>query len=114
MGSLTITILDCTSGLPVDAELLDGIAPEDLMVLEAMWTPERSRIVVEIARAGMAHAERPQSLNWNWRAKAHHLRLLQASCYAVVCEEEWQGAMLTKSTKAWNTSNSRRPRQCIS
>ncbi len=36
-------------------------------------------------------------MNWNWRAKAHHLRLSSASGFAVVCEEEWQGAMLTKS-----------------
>lgn len=97
MGSFPINILDRATGLPVEAELLDLIAPEDLMVLEAMWTPERSRIVIEITRAGLAHEERPQSLSWNWRAKAQHLRLLQASGYAVVCSEEWQGAMLTKS-----------------
>ena len=97
MGSIAINILDRTTGRAVEAELLDLLAPEDLLVLEAMWTPDRSRIVLEIARAGLAHEERPQSLSWNSRAKAHHLRLLQASCYAVVCDGEWQGVMLTKS-----------------
>ena len=97
MGSHAITILDRATGRAVEAELLDLLAPEDLLVLEAMWTPDRSRIVLEIARAGLAHEERPQSLSWNWRAKAHNLRLLQASCYAVVCDGEWQGVMLTKS-----------------
>lgn len=97
MSTTPIKILDRATGQSVEAELVDSLAPEDLMVLEAVWTPERSRILLEITRAGLPHAERPQSLNWNWRAKAHHLRLAQASGYAVVCDEEWQGAMLTKS-----------------
>ncbi len=73
------------------------VAPEDLLTLESVWTPERSRILLEIARAGLPYSERPQSLNWNWRAKAQHLRLVPASGFAVVCDDEWQGAMLTKS-----------------
>ena len=97
MSTTPIRILERATGQPVEAELLDSLAPEDLMVLEAVWTPERARIVLEIARAGLLHEVRPQSLSWNWRAKAHHLRLSHASGYAVVCDEEWQGAMLTKS-----------------
>ena len=60
MGSHAITILDRTTRRAVEAELLDLLAPEDLLVLEAMWTPDRSRIVLEIARAGLAHEERPR------------------------------------------------------
>lgn len=97
MGTQAITILDRTTGRAVEAELLDGLVPEDLMLLESVWTPERSRVLLETTRAGLLQEERPQSLSWNWRAKAQHLRLLQAAGYAVVCNEEWQGAMLTKS-----------------
>ncbi|MBX3176086.1 MAG: GNAT family N-acetyltransferase [Candidatus Hydrogenedentes bacterium] len=97
MSTTPIKILDRTTGQPIEAELVDALAPEDLMVLEAVWTPERARIILEIGRAGLLYAERPQSLGWNWRAKSHHLRLTQASGYGVVCQDEWQGAMLTKS-----------------
>lgn len=97
MGTQAITILERATGLPVEAELLDQLAPEDLMLIETMWSPERSRIVVETARAGLLLEERPQSMTWNWRAKAQHLRLLPASAYAVVWQGEWQGAMLIKS-----------------
>ena len=97
MSTTPIKILDRATGQPIDAELVDSLMPEDLMVLEAVWTPERARIILEIGRVGLLHEERPQSLSWNWRAKAHHLRLTQAKGYGVVCQEEWQGAMLTKS-----------------
>jgi len=97
MSSTPTTIFACSSKQLVDAELLDGLVPEDLMLLESVWTPERTRILLEINRAGLPYEERPQSLSWNWRAKAHHLRLSQASGYGVACQGEWQGAMLTKS-----------------
>jgi len=97
MSSTPTTIFECASKQLVDAELLDGLVPEDLMLLESVWTPERTRILLEINRAGLNFEERPQSLTWNWRAKAHHLKLSQAAAYAVVCEEEFQGAMLTKA-----------------
>lgn len=97
MSSVPIEIIDRKTGQPVEAELLDGLAPEDLMLLESVWTPHRLRILEQVLRAGLPHEDRPQSLNWNWRAKAQHLRLTQASGYAVVCDGQWQGAMLTKS-----------------
>lgn len=97
MGTQAITILDRATGLAVEAELLDQLVPEDLTLIETMWTPERTRIVIETARVGLHLDERPQSLTWNWRAKAQHLRLLPAAAYAVVQNDEWQGAMLTKS-----------------
>lgn len=97
MSTTPIKILERATNQPVEAELVDALVPEDLMVLEAVWTPERARIILEIGRAGLLHEDRPQSLSWNWRAKAQHLRLTQAKGYGVVCQEEWQGAMLTKS-----------------
>jgi hypothetical protein len=50
-GSLAITILDHTTGRAVEVELLDGLAPEDLMLLESEWVSERSRIMQELLRA---------------------------------------------------------------
>lgn len=97
MGTQAITILNRTTGRAVKAELLDGLVPEDLMLLESEWVSERSRVLQDILRAGDLPDHRPQSLRWNWRAKAQHLRFTQASGFAVVCEERWQGAMLTKS-----------------
>jgi streptogramin lyase len=50
-GSLAIAILDPTTGRAVEVELLDGLAPEDLMLLESEWVSERSRIMQELLRA---------------------------------------------------------------
>lgn len=52
MGSHAITILDRTTGRAVEAELLDGLVPEDLMLLESEWVSERSRVLQELLRAG--------------------------------------------------------------
>ena len=81
----------------MDAELLEGVAPADLDVVESEWAPERSRILQVLIRDSVPNDHRPQSLHWNWRAKAHHLKLLHASGFGVVCEQRWQGVMLTKS-----------------
>ncbi len=97
MGSIAITILDRTTGRAVAAELLDGLVPEDLMLLESEWVSERSRVLQALLRAGDQPDHRPQSLRWNWRAKAQHLRFVQASGFAVASGGRWQGAMLTKS-----------------
>lgn len=97
MGATPITIVERATGRAVEAELLGLLAPQDLMLLEEVWRPERSRILRALLNSGAALENRPESLSWNWRAKAQHLRLSHASGFAVVCEEQWQGAMLTKS-----------------
>jgi hypothetical protein len=81
----------------VDASLLDGMAPQDLLLVEREWLAERSLVAQELLRAGVERAKWPQSLHWNWNKKAPQLTLLESSGFSIVYENQWQGVMLTKS-----------------
>jgi len=81
----------------VDAEILDGLALQDLMLIEKQWRPERSRIHQELKRRTIDRSIWPQSLHWSWETKAARLTLLETSVFCVVCESLYQGAMLTKA-----------------
>ena len=97
MGSRPVTILDHAKKQVVEAELLDGLVPEDLMLIEEDWRPKRIELLRQLLRANIANERRPQSLNWNWRSKSHHLQFQGTTGYAIVYDERWQGAMLCKS-----------------
>lgn len=68
MGTQAITMLQRATGLAVEAALLDQVAPEDLTLLESMWSPERARIVIEISRAGepLVYIDFLEVAPWNW------------------------------------------------
>jgi hypothetical protein len=81
----------------VDATLFDNMAAADLLVVENEWSAERSLIMQELLQSAVPRSQWPQSLHWNWRRKAPELRLLECSGFGVVCEQSWQGVMLTKT-----------------
>ncbi len=82
----------------VTAALLDGLRPTDLDLIERVWGPERSRILLKLMENGAQdNDDRPESLHWDWSKKSPELKLLEANGFAVVCEEQWQGVMMTKS-----------------
>jgi hypothetical protein len=85
------------AGGPVDATLLDGMAPQDLLVVENEWAAERSRIMQELLESTVPRPQWPQSLHWDWRQKAPELRLLECTGFGIVCEQSWQGLMLTRT-----------------
>lgn len=81
----------------VTATLHADLAPVDLTLLERSWGPARLRLLTELEKADVPRRERPQSLHWNWEKKLDELKLLEAKGFGVLCEDEWQAAMMTKS-----------------
>ena len=73
------------------------MAPQDLLVVENEWSPERSRIMQELLASAIPRSQWPQSLHWDWRQKAPGLRLLECTGFGIVCEQCWQGLMLTRT-----------------
>lgn len=94
----------------VEATLLDGLVPKDLLLVERVWGPERLRVLGELLGRGVPRPEHPESLHWDWGRKASELKLLEASGFAIVCQEEWQGAMLVRTASHFAAARSR-PRQ---
>lgn len=97
MSSEVVQIQVRADGSFVPASLLSGMAPPDLLVVEAEWLAERSLVMQELLRAGVPRSAWPQSIHWDWRRKAPQLKLLESSGYGIVCEKSWQGVMMTKS-----------------
>jgi hypothetical protein len=82
---------------PVEAKLFDAIKPQDLLVVESEWASERSIVMQELLEKAVPRPKWPQSLHWDWRRKAPDLTLLESTGYGVVCQQRWQGVMLTKT-----------------
>lgn len=101
MSSFPIQIQLRETRTDVDASLLDGMAPQDLLVVENEWSAERSLVVQELLRNGVDRAKWPQSVHWNWAKKAPMLGMLESSGFGVVCENRWQGVMMTKTASAF-------------
>jgi len=97
VSSEAITIQRRADDKFVDADLLTGLKPPNLVVVEDEWHPLRSVILQELLAASVPDTEWPQSLLWNWSRKAPQLRLLAASGFGVVYDQKWQGVMLTKT-----------------
>ena len=97
MSSEAVPLHRRSDGSFVEAALLDGLIPEDFIIVGNEWAFERSVVMQELLHATLPREQWPQSLHWDWRRKAPELRLLEASGFAVVCERQWQGVMLTKS-----------------
>ncbi len=97
MSSEAIKIQRRTDTEFVDAKLLTGMSPSNLLLVEAEWHPLRSVILQELLAASVLQERWPQSLHWNWSRKAPELRLLAASGFGIVYDQKWQGVMLTKT-----------------
>lgn len=95
--SEAIQIQRRADGAEVDAVLLDGMVPDDCVIVGNEWSAERSVVMQELLLSAVSRHLWPQSLHWDWRRKAPELRLLEASGFGLVCEQQWQGVMLTKT-----------------
>lgn len=81
----------------VAAELHDGLRCVDLQLIERSWASERARIMAELSRKGVARLSWPESLHWDWSRKAPELELLATRGIGIFCEQDWQGAMMTRT-----------------
>ena len=81
----------------VDAELHNDLSVDDLLLAERSWTVERAAIMAQLRRHAVPTSEWPESLHWNWSAKAAELLLISATQHGVFCEGRWQALMMTKT-----------------
>jgi len=100
VSELSVQILSRANGQFLPAQLLDGMAPQDLLVVENEWAAERSLVMQELLKMGVPRAKWPQSLHWDWRKKAPQLGLLESSGFGLVHDSSWQGVALTKTATA--------------
>lgn len=97
MSNITVTIKRRSDQELVEATLLRGMVPSDLLVVESEWAAERSRIMQLMLRAGVARDQWPESLHWDWRGKSSLLKSLAATCIGLTCDKQFQGVILTQS-----------------
>jgi hypothetical protein len=97
VSSEVIQLQRRSDGSFVEATLLDGMVPDDFILVGNEWASERSVVVQDLLQSTLPRQQWPQSLHWDWRRKAPELKLLEASGFGVVCERQWQGVMLTRS-----------------
>lgn len=79
----------------VQAILRDGLGPSDFIDVEMSWRPAKVHLIQDLISHGVARNQWPQSLHWNWASKSPELELLHALGFGVICEDRWQGVMLT-------------------
>ena len=70
MSGNTVQIQRRSDKAPIDATLIEGVVPSDLLVVEAEWVSERSLILQELLQSGVPRPNWPQSIRWDWRRKA--------------------------------------------
>ena len=97
MSSSTIQLIRRGDDASVDGRLFEGMKPQDLVIVEREWGPERSTLMQELLGSGIARSDWPQSLHWDWSRKAPELKLLESTGFGITSEGRWQGVMLTKS-----------------
>lgn len=97
MTARATELIDGATGNPVEAQLHDGLKVQDLLLVERVWSAHRARLMASLLQAGVSRQEWPQSLHWDWAAKAPELKLLVNSACGLVCEGDWQALMITKT-----------------
>lgn len=97
MSGQSVEIVRRADDAVVEATLYDSMRPEDLLLVERAWGPERLRLYEQLLRNGVRREEYPESLHWDWSRKANELKFLQATGFGIVCDQSWEGVMLTKT-----------------
>ena len=85
---------------PVEAILRDELQITEFIEVEMSWPPARLQLIEALDKADVPINQLPQSLQWNWAAKAPQLQLLHAFGFGVICDGDWQGVMLVTTATA--------------
>ena len=97
MSKSRVNLVRRGDGVLVEATLVDGVEPSDLIVVERAWTAVRARLIGRLRAASVPRSEWPESWHWNWEQKAPQLQLLAARGFGILSEEDWQGLILLKT-----------------
>jgi hypothetical protein len=91
MNESLVYLLDPQNSGLVEASLFDEVTDEHLRLWEQGWVPEMRNF-----QANRPPGNLPEDSHWNWRVKANAWRpMLGYQSYALVCQGELQGLMLT-------------------
>jgi len=94
-----ISLYECASQQPIDAELWDTITDKNLADWEAEWTPELLSLLKTLNRKGVERRLWPQSRHWDWRTKTKAIeKRLDNHCFSIVCAGMTQAMMITELT----------------
>lgn len=99
MTTSRIELLERETGAFAAADLHRELKVADLVLAERSWSTERAELMAALLKANVPRAQWPQSLHWDWSAKAPDLRLLEARGFGIHEGSAWQGLMLTKNTR---------------
>ena len=93
MNESIVYLQKTDSGELVEASLFDAVTDEHLALWDSSWAP-----AMRSHRASLPPSDTPEDAHWDWKHKATAWRrLLGYKSYALVCENELQGLMLTNN-----------------
>lgn len=87
-----------TDGSLAQASLQFDLRAYELLLIEKQWAPARLQVTEELAKRGVPPDQWPQSSHWNWANKSGALLDLEACAFGLICDVQWQAAMLTKAS----------------
>lgn len=82
------------SDMLVPVEVVDGLTPEDIDVVDAQWELPMSELVTDMTRAGYSSNSLPPSWGWTWRSLLEGELTATSSVIGIEYESDWQGLML--------------------
>lgn len=97
MSEQVVHIIRREDDSEVEAKLLDGVKPEDLLLVERNWTSKRQEIMQHLLAANVPRKQWPESLHWDWSKKAQDLKFLGTFGWTLECGGEFQGVMLVET-----------------
>ena len=78
----------------LDAELVTGLRPDDLIQIDREWLPLRQRVVRALNDAGVSSERWPESSGWNWVKKSAALGLMAIRGFGIRIDERWIGVSM--------------------
>jgi hypothetical protein len=90
-------VLRTEDRIAVPATLNPALSAAEFAMAETTWAGERQRIRSALFERNAPPGEWPESLHWDWMAKAPLLRRLEVTGTGISSDGAWQGLMLTKS-----------------
>lgn len=99
MTTSCVELLERETGAFVAVDLHRELKVADVVLAERSWSSKRADLMAALLKENVPRAQWPQSLHWDWRAKAPDLKLLEARGFGIHAESGSQGLMLTKNTR---------------
>jgi hypothetical protein len=91
-------LLDKRTGLPLEAEFVEGITEDHLRQVDERWMPLILKHITDLVAKGAPRADWPQSFHWSWRQKMTSVgSLLAFQSFAVLYQGRLEGLMIANT-----------------